>query len=83
MDIELISKVRKPVHNETSSGGYSFYCSFMENGTRLIGVVAVVSSRLQSLVVEVTTVGELIIRLRIKHTLGFISGFCGCLYLSV
>ena len=45
----------------------------MNNGARLKGVTIDVSSRLQPSVVEVILVDERIMRLRLKHTLGFMS----------
>ena len=45
----------------------------MSNGARLKGVAIGISSRLQPSVVEVTPVDERILRVRLKHTMGFMS----------
>ena len=73
MDIVGLSETRRPGNGEISSGGYTYYWSGMSNGTRLRGVAIGISSRLQPLVVEVTPVDERIMRVRLKHTMGFMS----------
>ena len=73
VDIAGLSETRRPGSGETSSGGYTYYWSGMSNGTRLRGVAVAISSRLQPSVVEVTPVDERIMRVRMKHTFGFIS----------
>ncbi|KAG0724748.1 LINE-1 retrotransposable element ORF2 protein [Chionoecetes opilio] len=63
-------KVAGPRCGETSTGGYTYYWSGMSNGHRVaIGI----SSKLQPSVVEVTPVDECIMRVRMKHTLDFMS----------
>ncbi|MEL6802745.1 MAG: reverse transcriptase domain-containing protein, partial [Bacteroidota bacterium] len=73
VDIVGLSETRRPGRGEISSGGYSYYWSGMEDGSRLRGVAVGISSRLQPFVVEVTPVDERMMRVRMKHTLGFIS----------
>ena len=73
VDIAGLSEVRRPGNGETSSGGYTYYWSGMSDGTHLRGVAVAISSRLQSSVVEVAPVDERIMRVRLKHTLGFMS----------
>lgn len=43
------------------------------NGAHLQGVARAISSRLRSAVVEITVVDERIMRLKLKHTFGFMS----------
>ena len=73
VDVAGLSEVRRPGNGEISSGGYTYYWSGMANGTHLRGVGIAISSRLSSAVVEVTTVDERIMRVRLRHTLGFMS----------
>ena len=73
MDIAGLSEVRWPGNGETSSEGYTYYWSGMADGTRLRGVAVAISSRLASAVDEVTAVDERIMRVRLKHTMGFMS----------
>ncbi|MCP3680346.1 MAG: endonuclease/exonuclease/phosphatase family protein [Gammaproteobacteria bacterium] len=73
VDIVGLSEVRRPGNGEISSGGYTYYWSGMSNGARLRGVAIGISSRLQPSVVEVALVDERIMRLRMKHSLGFMS----------
>ena len=56
-----------------SGRGFTYYWSSMSNGACLRGVALGILSRLQPFVVEVTPVNERIMRLRLKHTLGFMS----------
>ncbi|KAG0723422.1 Transposon TX1 uncharacterized protein [Chionoecetes opilio] len=71
VDIVGLSETRRPGSGETSSGGYTYYWSGMSNGHRERGVAIGISSKLQPSVVEVTPVDERIMRVRLKHTLGF------------
>lgn len=73
VDIAGLSEVRRPGNGEISSGGYTYYWSGMSDGSRLRGVAVAISSRLQPSVVEVAAVDERIMRVRLKHTLGFMS----------
>ncbi|KAG0710377.1 Craniofacial development protein 2 [Chionoecetes opilio] len=76
VDIVGLSETRRPGSGETSSGGYTYYWSGMSNSHReLYGhcVAIGISSKLQPSVVEVTPVDERIMRVRMKHTLGFMS----------
>ena len=66
-----ISETRRPGSDETSSKDFTYYCSGTTNGYHVKGVAIGVSSRLQPSVVEVTPVDERIMRLRLKHSLGF------------
>ena len=61
------------INGETSSKGFTYYWSGTSNGHHVKGVAIGVSSRLQPSVVEVTPVDERIMRLRLKHSLGFMS----------
>ena len=74
------SETRRPGSGETSSKGFTSYCSGTTNGHHVKGVAIGGSSRLQPSVVEVTPVDERIMRLRLKHSLGFISCCCICFY---
>ena len=62
-----LSEIRRPCTGETSCKG------FTSNGHHVRVVAIGVSSRLQPSVVEVTLVDERIMRLRLKHSLSFIS----------
>ena len=73
VDVAGLSEVRRPGSGEISSGGYTYYWSGMANGARLRGVAIAISDRLSSAVVEVTAVDERIMRVRMRHTLGFMS----------
>ncbi|KAG0727553.1 Craniofacial development protein 2 [Chionoecetes opilio] len=73
VDIVGLSETRRPGSGETSSGGYTYYWSGMSNGHRDLEVSIGISSKLQPSVVEVTPVDERKIRVRMKHTLGFMS----------
>ena len=77
MDIVGLSKTRRPGSDEISSKGFTYYWSGMSNGARLKRVAIDVSSRLHPSVVEVIPVNESIMRLRLKHTLGFMSILAG------
>ena len=50
----------------------------MSNGHYVKGVAIGISSRLQPSVVEVTPVDERIMRIRLKHSLGFMSVVAVC-----
>ena len=67
-----LSDTRRPGSGETSSKGFTYYWCGMSNGHRVKGVALGVSSRLQPSV-EVTPVDENKMRLRLKHSLGFMS----------
>ena len=73
VDIVGLSETRRPGSGEISSKGYTYYWSGMSNDHRLRGVAIGISRRLQPSVVEVTPVDERIMRVRLKHTLGFMS----------
>ncbi|KAG0725429.1 Craniofacial development protein 2 [Chionoecetes opilio] len=73
VDIVGLSETRRPGSGETSSGGYTYYWSGMSNGHRVRGVAIGISNKLQPSVIEVTPVDEHIMRVRMKHTLGFMS----------
>ena len=64
--------MRRPGSGKTSS-----------NGACLKGVAISVSSRLRLSVVEITPVDECIMRLRLRHTLGFVSCCSVCSYRNV
>ena len=73
MDIVGLFETRRPGSSEISSKGFTYYWSGMSNGASLKGVAIGIPSRLQPSVVEVIPVDECIMRLRLKHTLGFMS----------
>ena len=52
---------------------FTYYWSGMSNGHHVKELAIAISSRLQPSVVEVTSVNESIMRLRLRHSLGFIS----------
>ena len=64
-----LSETRRPGSGETSSKDFTYYWSGMSNGHRVKGVAKGIFSRLQPSVGEV----ERIMRLRLKHSLGFMS----------
>ena len=51
--------------------GFTYYLSGMSNGHHVKGVVIGIFSRLQSSTIEVTLVDDCMMRLRLKHSLGF------------
>ena len=71
--IAALSEVRRPKSGEISVGGYTYYWSGRLDGYHSEGVAIAVSSRLISLLAEVTPVNERIMRLRLRHSLGVIS----------
>ena len=73
MDIVGLFETRRPGSGEISSRDFAYYWSGMSFGARLKGVAIGISRRLQLPVVEVIPVDERIMRLRLKHTLGFMS----------
>ncbi|KAG0719990.1 Craniofacial development protein 2 [Chionoecetes opilio] len=78
VEIVGLSETRRTSSGETSRGGYTYYWSSMSNGDHVRGVAIGISSKLQPSVVEVTPVdmGGImggIMRVRMKHTLGFMS----------
>lgn len=73
VDIVALSEVRRPGSGEINVGGYTYYWSGRSDGHHLQGVAVAVSDRLTPMVVEVTSVNERIMRLRIKHSMGVVS----------
>ena len=73
VDIAGLSETRRPGSGEISCGDYTYCWSGTSNGTRVRGVAVAISSKLWPFVVEVTPVDERIMRVRLKHTLGFMS----------
>ena len=73
MDMVGLSKTRRSGSGETNSKGITYHWSGMSNGHHVKGVTIGISSRLQPSVVEVNPVDERIMRLRLKHSLGFIT----------
>ena len=73
MNIVGLSETRRPGSGEISSRSFTYYWSGMSNGARLKGVAIGVSRRLQPSIAEVIPVDEHIMRLRLKHTWGFMS----------
>ncbi|MFV0265489.1 MAG: endonuclease/exonuclease/phosphatase family protein, partial [Kluyvera sp.] len=68
-----VSETSRPGNGEISSMGYIYYWSGISNGARLRGVTTGISSRVEPFVVEVSLCDERIMRVRLKHTLGFMS----------
>ena len=68
-----LTETRRSGSGEISSRGFTYYWSSMSNGACLKGIAIVVFSRLQPSIVEVIPVDECIMRLRLKHTWGFMS----------
>ena len=68
-----LSETWRPSSGETSSKGFTYYWSSMSNGHHVRGAAIGISSRLQPSVLEITPVDERIMRLRPKHSLGFMS----------
>ncbi|XP_045110009.1 uncharacterized protein LOC123503949 [Portunus trituberculatus] len=73
VDMVGLSETRRTGSDETSSKGFTYYWSGMSNCHYVKGVAIGVSSRLQPSVVEVTLDIEHIMRLRLKHSLHFMS----------
>ena len=67
--MEGLSETRRP----GSGKGFTYYWSGMSNRHHVKGIAIGISSRLQPSVVEVPLVDERIMRLRLKHSLGFMS----------
>lgn len=66
------SEMRRPGRGEISVGSNTYYLSGFGDGSRLSGVAVGISSKPQPFVVEVTSVDECTMRVRMKHTLEFI-----------
>ena len=73
MDRVGLSETRRLGSDEISSRGFTYYWFGMNNGASLKGVSIDVSSRLQPSVAEIIPVDERTMRLRLKHTLNFMS----------
>jgi len=63
----------KPHSREIMASGYTYDCSGHTVGYHAQGVAVVVSNNLIPMIIEVTTVNEHIMRLRIRHSLGVVS----------
>ena len=68
-----LSETRRPGSGATSSKGFTYYWSGMNDGHHVKGVAIGVSSKLQPSIVEVTPVDERIMQLSLKHSIGFLS----------
>ena len=68
-----LSETRRPGSGETSSKSFTNYWSSISNCHQIKGVTIGFSIRLQLSVVEVALFDECIMRLRLKHSLGFMS----------
>ena len=55
------------------AGGHTYYWSGHSDGYHAQGVAVIVSNKLAPMIIEITTVNEHIMRLRIHHSLGVIS----------
>ena len=77
-----LTETRRPGSGE-SNKGFTYYWSGMNNGYHVKGVPIGGSNRLQLSVVEVTPADERIMRLRLKHSLGFMSCGSVCSYRGV
>ena len=73
MDIVGLSETRWSGSGEISSKSFIYYWSSMNNGALLKVAAISIFRRLQPSIIEVTPIDECIMRLRLKHTLGFIS----------
>ena len=75
MDIGIaaLSKVQRPDSGEIMVGGYTYYWSGHSDGYHAQGVTVAVSNKLTPMIIEVTPVNKLMMRLRIRHSLGVIS----------
>ena len=71
--IGALSKVQRPESGKIIVGGYTYYWSDRSDGYHAQGIAATVSSKLITMVIEVTPVNERIMRLRIRHSLGVVS----------
>ena len=71
--IAELSEVRRPDCGEIMVGGYTDNWSGRYDGYHSQGVAVAVSNKLTPMIIEVTPVNELIMRRRIRHSLGVIS----------
>ena len=71
--IAAFSEVWRPDSGEVMAGGDTYDWSGRLNGYHAQGVAAAVSNNLTSMITEVASVNERIMRKRISHSLGFIS----------
>lgn len=67
-----LSETRRPGSGSVSSGEYTYYWSGMRDGNHK-GVAIAVSNQLKPFIVEVAPIDEQIMKMRVRHTLGFIS----------
>ena len=75
VSVAALSEVRRPGKGQISIGGYTYYWSGRADGRHTEGVAVAVADRLAPQIrdEDVTPVSERIMRLRIPHTLGWIS----------
>ena len=71
--IVALSEVQRPDSGEIMAGGYTYYWSGHSDGYHAQGVSVAVSNKPTPKIIEVTSVNERIMRLRIRHSLGVIS----------
>ena len=71
VNIVGLSETRRSGNCETSSEGFIYYWFSMSSGHHVKGVTIGVSSRLQPSDVEFTLVDERVMRLNLKHSVGF------------
>ena len=71
--VAALSEARRHFSSMISVDGYTYYWSGRSDGHHLQGVAMAISSRLQPSVVEVTSVDERIMVLRLKLAFGFTS----------
>lgn len=73
MNIVSFSETKKPGDEQIRRKGCTYYWSGKSDGARPKGVAIAISCNLQPSVVGITSVGEFVMLVRLKHTLGFTS----------
>ena len=73
MSIAALSEIQRLNSGEIMAGGYTNYWSGHSDGYHAEGVAVAVSNNLTPMIIEITPVNEIIMRLRICHSLGDIS----------
>ena len=73
ISIAALSEVRRPDSGEIMVGSCTSHWSVCSDGYHAQGVAVAVSNKLTPMIIEVTSVKERIMRLRIRHSLNVIS----------
>ena len=76
--IAALSEVRRLDYGEIMAGGYTYYWSGRSDGYHTQGAAVAVFNKLTTMIIEVTPVNERNMRLRMRRSLGVISGLCIC-----